>query len=369
MINVQELVPEFRRADAQAFIETYPFETLQYQTAFPLVYSPTLRWSGIEAEFGAKVMAAVVDFNSRAPRFGRPLPSKIEGDMPKLEIARDKVETDFNTLRELENAVRLLPAGPTRREAFRRVLEWRYEDQVFVRNGIEARNEWLAKRIASTGGYSLTQVNNEQGIKTKVDVDFAIPTANKVNAATDWSNPNADIIGDIRKIKNMAKAAGKPIPRFMWCEEDTVDIVSQNAGVQKFVATYVANALGLQQEPGLEEINRALRAKGLPIFKIWQSVMVQENKDGTQTAVTGWEPGVVTFSVNEQLGSTQHTTSADEYVNAGVATKTKSGIVLIKVWGVEDPITVVTKGTAYCTPVLNNSKNLYLLKTKLNPAT
>lgn len=365
MINVQELVPEFRRADAQAYIETYPFDALQYQTAFPLQFQPTLKWSGLEAQFGAKVMAAVTDFNSAAPRFGRNLPTKIEGDMPKLEIARDKVETDFNTLRELEDAVRRLPAGPTRREAAQRVLDWHYEDQVFARNGIEARNEWLAKRIASTGKYKLTQVNNEQGIQTVADVDFVIPVTNFLNATKNWSDPTADIVGDIRRVKAAAKLANKPVPQFAWCEESTIDLVAQNAGIQKFTATYVANALGLQQEPGLEEINRALRSKGLPIFKVWKSEMVQESKDGTQTVVSGWEPGNVTFSVTEQLGNTQHTTSADEYVQAGVATKTKSGIVLIKVWGLEDPITVVTKGTAYCTPVLNNSKSIFILKTIL----
>ncbi len=365
MIRVQELIPEFRRADAQAYIQTHPFETLQYEAAFPLQYQPTLKWSAIEAQFGAKVMASVVDFNSAAPRFGRNLPTKIEGDMPKLEIAREKIETDFNTLRELENSVRLLPEGPTKREAMKRILDWHYEDQVFARNGIEARNEWLAKRIASTGKYKLTQVNNEQGIQTTHDVDFAIPTANNVNAAKNWTDPTADIIGDLKKVKAMAKLANLPVPKFGWCEESTIDLVAQNAGIQKFTATYVANALGLQQEPGLEEINRALRSKGLPIFKVWKSEMVQESKSGEQTVVTGWEEGNVTFSVTEQLGNTQHTTSADEYVQAGVATKTKSGIVLIKTWGVEDPITVVTKGTAYCSPVLNNAKSIFILKTIL----
>lgn len=365
MINVQELVPEYRRADAQAYIETHPFDALQYQTAFPLEYQPTLKWSAIEAEFGAKVMAAVVDFNSRAPRFGRNLPEKIEGDMPKLEIARDKVETDFNALRELENAVRLLPNGPTRKEALQRVLDWHYEDQVFVRNGVEARLEWLAKRIASTGKYKLTQINNEQGIQSTVDVDFAIPASNQKNAAKDWSDPTADIIGDLKMIKAAAKAANKPAPRFAWCEEDTIDNIANNEGIQKFVASYIVNALGLQQEPNLETINAAMRKKGYPEFIVWKSEMVQENKDGTQTVVSGWEEGNVTFTVDRQLGKTQHTTSADEYVKAGVAQKTKSGIVLIKTWGIEDPITVVTKGTAYSTPVLNNSDNIFILKTIL----
>lgn len=365
MINVQELVPEFRRADAQAYIETHPFDALQYQTAFPLQYQPTLKWSAIEAEFGAKVMASVVDFNSRAPRFGRNLPSTIEGDIPKIEGAREKVETDFNTLRELENAVRLLPNGPTRKEALQRVLDWRYDDQVFARNSVEARLEWLAKQAASNGKYNLTLINNEQGIQSTVDVDFAIPTANRKNAAKNWSDPTADIIGDLKMIKAAAKAANKPIPRFAWCEEDTIDNLSNNEGIQKFVASYIVNALGLNQEPSLDVINAAFRKKGYPEFIVWKSEMVQESKDGSQTVVTGWEEGNVTFTVNRQLGNTQHTTSADEYVQAGVATKTKSGIVLIKTWGIEDPITVVTKGTAYTTPVLNNSKNVFILKTIL----
>ncbi len=365
MINVQELVPEFRQADAQAYIETYPFDELQYQRAFPLQFQPTLKWSAIEAQFGAKVMASVVDFNSRAPRFGRNLPTKIEGDMPKLEIARDKVETDFITLMDLQDAVRRLPAGSTRREAAKAILDWHYEDQVFARNGVEARLEWLSKRIASTGGYKLTQINNEQGIQSTVDIDFAIPTVNKLNAAKNWSDPDADIIGDVKTVKRMAKLLNLPEPKFIWCEEDTVDNVCSNKGVQKFVATYVAVALGLEGEPGIEDVNRALAKKRLPTFKIWESVMIQESKSGAQTTVTGWEPGVVTFSPTERLGATQHTTSADEFVKAGVAEKTKSGIVLIKTWGIEDPITVVTKGTAYTTPVLNNAKSIFLLKTIL----
>src|SRR5690606_5887648 len=158
-----------------------------------------------------------------------------------------------------------------------RVLDWRYDDQVFARNGVEARLEWLAKRIASTGKYKLTQINNEQGIQSTVDVDFAIPVGNQKNAATDWSDPNADILADIKAIKAAAKAANKPAPRFAWCEEETIDNLSNNIGIQKFVASYIINALGLNQEPNLETINAAMRRKGYPEFIVWKSEMVQEN--------------------------------------------------------------------------------------------
>ncbi|AMQ00936.1 Putative head protein [Pedobacter cryoconitis] len=364
MINVQELVPAFRQADAQAYIQTFPFDILPYQSVFPLLYQPDLRWSGIEAEFGAKVMADVVAFNSRAPRKGRNLPTKISGDIPKIEIARDKMETDFNTLRSLENAVRLLPDGPTKKQAMQRILDWHYEDQTFAVDGVNARLEWIAKQIASKGKYSLTLINNEAGVQTKIDVDFGIPADQLVNAAKDWSAADADPIADIRTRKKAAKAKNRVL-QYMTMEEDTFENFAANEKVQKFCATYVVNALNLQQLPDLDTVNLALKRQKLPIIKIWESAMVQEGKDGSQTQITGWEEGNVTFHELPTLGNTQYTTSADEYVNAGVAQKTKSGIVLLKTWGEEDPITVITKAVAYATPVLNNSKNIHILKTKL----
>jgi len=368
MIDVRELLPNFRQADAQAYIETYPFEELRYQSAFPLMFQPDLTWKGIEANFGAKVMADVVAFNSRAPRKGRATPTKISGDIPKIEIARDKVETDFNTLRSLQNAINDLPPGPTRKQAMQRILDWHYDDQTFVRNGVEAKLEWIAKQISSTGKYSLALINNEAGVQTKVDVDFGIPASQIVNASKDWSDPTADIIGDIKARKNAAKPRGRKL-LYMTMEEDTFDNIAANEAFQKFCATYVENALALQRNPDLATANAALRRQGYPTIVIWESDMVQEGKDGTQTVVSGWQKGNVVFHETAQLGNTQYTLSADEFVQAGVAQKTKSGIVLIKTWGLEDPITVVTKGVAYATPVLNNSRNIHILKTSLTPTT
>ena len=364
MINVQELLPEYRQADAQAYIETYPFEELPFQSSFPLLYQPDLTWRGVEAEFGAKVMADVVAFNSRAPRKGRSVPTKISGDIPKIEIARDKVETDFNTLRALENSVRLLPDGPTKKQAMQRVLDWHYDDQTFAVDGVNARLEWIAKQIASKGSYSLTLVNNEAGIQTKIDVDFGIPSSQIVNASKPWSDPKADIIGDIKIRKKAAKARNRKLV-FMTMEDDTFEDIASNEGVQKYCATYITNALNLQQTPDLATVNAAFKRQGLPTIRIWESAMVAEGKDGSQEAITGWEEGNIVFHETSELGNTQYTMSADEYVKAGVAQKTKSGIILLKTWGEEDPITVITKAVAYATPVLNNSKNIHILKTKL----
>jgi hypothetical protein len=366
-VNVTEIVEEFRAADQQAYLEQYPFADLKYASVFPEQYRSGLKWQAIEAETGAKVAADVVSFNSRAPRKGRPLPGKVSADMPKIEIARDKVETDFNTYRQLMNDLQSVNNAGARSNVLKQVIDWRYEDAPFVVDGVRARLEWIAKRIASTGKYSLTLDNNEAGVQTKIDVDFGIPANQKVYSSADWSDEAGDPIADFKARRAAARANGK-ILRFAYMEQDTFDIMAANAKVQAFVATYVQNALNLQQVPDLAAVNAGLNRQGLPTIIIWDSFVTIEGKDGSQESVSGWQSGNVLFSESAQLGNTQYTLSADEYVNVGTAQKTKSGIVLVKTWGIEDPITVITKGTAYATPVLNNAKNLHILYTN-NPTT
>lgn len=363
-LQVTELISEFREADAQAYIETYPFADLRYQTVFPNLFTPNLSWKSIEAITGAKVAADVVAYNSRAPRKGRNIPGTKQGDIPKIEIARDKVESDFNTFRGLQQALSISQNGsPTNNQVMRQIINWMYEDGAFVVDGVKARLEWIAKRIASTGKYSLTLTNNEAGVQTKVDVDFGIPNANKVNAATAWTtSATADPIADIRARVNAARTKGRVL-KYMFMDKTAFDNLVATEKFQKFCATYVANALNLQALPDLDTANAALTRQNLPTIIIWDSFVTIEGKDGTQSSESGWEEGMVAFSETDTLGDTQYTMSADEFVNVGKATKTKSDIVLVKMWGEEDPITVITKGVAYATPVLNNAKNIHILNT------
>lgn len=367
-LNVNELIPEFRLADAQAFLEAQPFEQLQYQRHFPEQYTSDLSFSQIEAETGAIVAADVVAFNSRAPRKGRPLPGKASGAIPKIEIARDKVETDFNIYRKLMNDLRLVN-DTARANVGQQVINWIYGDQPFVVNGVQARLEWLAKQAASQGKYSLTMVNNEAGVQTTVDVDFGIPSGNilkMVSAPRKWSVPaTSDPIADIKRVRDAARAA-KKILKYMTMDQPTFENMVASAAFQKSAASYIANALNMQTQPSLEQANVVLRNQGLPTIIIWESQVIIEGKDGTQADNSGWVAGNISFTLSDVIGSTQYTTSADEFVTVGKASKTKSGIVLVKTWGEEDPITVITKGVAYATPVLNSAKGTFILQTEVN---
>ena len=362
MLQVTELVREFRSADAQAYLDTYPFAQYQFQTAFPFLYTPDLTFKSIEATAGAKVAADVVAFNSRAPRKGRDLPGTAMGAIPKVEMAKEKSEDEMNIFRGLQTALTSTSVVGGRDQISNQIVEWIYGDGAAVADGVQSRLEWLAKQITSKGKLSLTIANNEGGIQTKYDVDFGIPNANKVSAATIWSDPNADPVKDIENRTKAGRTKGV-VFRYMFMDRETFELLAANAKFQAFSASFAVNALNIQQRPDLATANAALSRQGLPQIVIWDSYVALEGKDGVKTVDSGWDAGAVTFSASNVLGNTQHTMSADEFVTVGKATKTKSGIVLVKTWAEEDPITVITKGTAYAIPVLNGAKNIHILKT------
>lgn len=366
MVNITQLIPEFKAADMAAYIQQYNMGDLFYTNYFPTSFTPELTFKALQAQYGAKVAADVVAFDSRAPRKGRPLPGNVLGDIPKVEIARSKKETDLNTYRQLLALSQQVTDDSARRQANNALVDWMYEDTKFCLDGVNARMEWLAKQIASNGKFSLTTANNEAGIQTKVDVDFGIPNGNRQDAIADWSNPaNAKPISDFTAIDKVARAKGFKLGYALMAKE-TFDQFAASEEVQKASATFANLALSNFATPSLETVNLVLRNRNLPQIQIWDSYVTIENKKGEQSAVSGWVEGNVTFSVGPQLGATKYTTTADGFVNIDQSTKSTNGIVLVKTWADQDPITMTTKGVAYAVPVLSGVNQTYILKTKLS---
>lgn len=367
MIDVTSVVKEFSAPDLQAYINEYQLGDLAFKSFFPSEFTTNLTWEALEATFGAKVAADVVAMDSRAPRKGRQMPGKKIGDIPKVEIARPKKETDLNVYRQLVAAINTAGNSPVRGQALKRLVDWMYEDTTFVLDGVNARMEWMAKQAASLGKYKFTVSNNSGGIVTPVEISFGIPTANITNSGTNWwaASNVAKPITDLKALDVVARGKGFKL-LYATTDKATFDQMVLSEEVQKFCASYVANALQLQLVPTMDTVNTALRNAGLPQFRIWDSFITLEDKAGTQSVTSGWELGNVTFSVGPLLGKTSWTTSADAFVGADVdkSTKAQNDFVLVKAYAEQDPITVVTKGIAYAIPVLNGANSTFILKTK-----
>ncbi|MGN6352823.1 MAG: major capsid protein [Parafilimonas sp.] len=361
MIKVTDLVSEFNKADLDAYIQAYTLGDLQFKTFFPSKYTTELTFKSLSAATGAKVAADVVSFDSRAPRKGRQLPSSVMGDIPKIYIEKFKKETDINIYKQLQQAA----ARTNNPQTVNALIEWIYGDSAAALDGVNAKMELLAKEAVSSGKYTLTPANNPGGVVTKAAVDFQIPNGNQTSASVAWSAANAatsDPVKDIKAIAQTARGKGFKL-NYITMDMDTFNAMTASDKLQKFCAGFVNNALGLQTTPNLATVNSAFSAAGLPTIRVWDSYITVEGKDGALTSVTGWTAGNVVLSISPTFGDIQWTDTADSQVNIDDSTKSFSDFAMVKTYAEQNPISLVTLGIAYATPVLQNANQLFILKT------
>lgn len=358
-INAQNVVQEFKTDDWKAIVQAYPLGTLFYRDFFPLEFNTGLDYTMLEKAAGAKVMADVVALGSRAIRKGRDFVEKSMGQITKKEIARDKDEYDMFKIRELRTAAM---AYPNNSSVKNQMINMIYDDIPFVIDGINARLEFEAKQLASTGKVTTTAANNE-GVKN-ISLDYGVTVQ---NAQKDWfADATADPIEEIQALQDEARKTGN---RYMsvTLETDTLNKVLRNQNTKMFV-------LGIPVTPGtvlpsvtLAQLNAELSAKGLPVFKVWDSFVQTESKAGVRTAVSGWARGNITLTISPIIGVTKYTVSDEFNIKTGIeiSKEVKDDFLLVKTWGTEDPQIMSTKGTAFAIPVFNEVKKSLILKTKL----
>ena len=356
-INANNIITEFSQANMNAIIQAYPLGDLRYREHFPLLYNPFLTYSNIEGADGAKIMADIVAIGSKAPRKGREFVENIKGEIPKVEIARDLNEKDLLTIQQLRYAVN---ANPTNACIKNQLVDKIYEDPLFCIDGINARMEWMAKQLVSTGKYKTTATNNDGVVN--VSVDFKVKTQ---NALKKWADADANPIEEIEKYQEEAKGKGYSYATITMSRA-TLNQVLKNKNTRAFVLGIPINATTILPDVRLDQLNAELAERGLPIIKVWESFISFEGKDGEVIVANGWEEGNILFSTSALLGSTQYATTTEFTMDfADVMSKSiKDSFILVNTFGHQDPISVSTKATAFATPVLNDSKRKLIIKTK-----
>lgn len=358
-INAQNVVPEFSHDDWKALVQAYPLGELFYREFFPLEFNTSLEYSTLEKAAGAKVMADVVALGSRAIRKGRDFAEKAMGQISKKEIARDKDEYDMFKIRELRVSAMAFPKNSSIKN---QMIDMIYDDVPFSIDGINARLEYESKQLASTGKVTTSSANN-QGVKN-ITLDYGVVTQ---NAQKDWfADATADPIGELQFLQDEARKTGN---RYMsvTLETDTLNKVLRNQNTKMFVLGIPVSESTVLPAVTLAQLNTELQSKGLPVFKVWDSFVQQEGKDGVRTATTGWAQGNITLTVSPIIGATKYTVSDEFNIKTGleISKEVKDDFILVKTWGTEDPQIISTKGTAFAIPVFNNVKKSLILKTKL----
>lgn len=360
IINANNIVQEFSQANMDAIVQAYPLGDLKYRNYFPLEFNPSLTFGNLESKGGAKVMADIVAIGSKAPAKGRDFVEAIKGEIPKIEIARDMNEKDLLTLQQLRQSVALYPRNAGIKN---QMISKVYEDQPFVIDGINARMEWMAKQMVSTGKFKTTVANNSGGV-SNVEINFGVTVQ---NAAKNWlTDATADPAKELEAIQQTARGNGYQFVT-MTLERNVLNAILNNVNTKAFVLGVPLNSSSVLPSISVEALNLQLGAKGLPLVNLWESYVSAETKAGTKGNINAWENGNIMLSIDTLLGTSQYTTSTEFSMSFGdtMAQSIKDDFILVKTFGSQDPIMVRTKGTAFAMPVLNNTKRNIILKTAI----
>ena len=160
----KSLMVGLNEKDMEAVIRTYDLKDYYYPTLFPLKETNFLTWKMLEAQSSLKIAADLVSRGATIPRKTREAISRIQGDIPKITISKEKNEDE---LTEYDIMVAMSSNNPD----LKALVEFWAEDTKFCWDGVAARAEWIALREISLGKVKFTNSNNA-AVVTEYDVDY-----------------------------------------------------------------------------------------------------------------------------------------------------------------------------------------------------
>ncbi len=358
----KSLMQGLNEKDMGAVIHTYDLKAYYYPTLFPLKENKTLTWKTLEAQAGLKIAADLVSRGATIPKKTREAIARLQGDIPKLSISREKLED------ELEEYDLLVAMASTDAD-LQAIVEFWAEDTKFCWDGIAARAEWIALQSISLGQVKFTNSNNA-AVVTEYDVNYQMPAANKIGVSISYSaGTNAKpLTVDFPKAIKLGKKLYGAKYQYAFMNPDTFEHLTSQEEVWKKCASYIQNATGNADVPDLAAVNGYLAKKketyrGLQIIIIDQDITI-ELANGERITANPFADDVILFSETKVMGKTYWKKPIDAKPLPGsVAVKTMHGHTLVKKYSEESPVKEVTEGIANLFPAWTGAGRSILMQT------
>lgn len=228
------------------------------------------------------------------------------------------------------------------------ILQYIFDDIGNLAMAVRTRSE-VAKFEAFCTGKMHIHENN-----VSIEVDYDVPDENRFNC--NWASPDADILGDIRRIVNAGKKKGYRYNRAV-CSQKIMDMLVQNTAIQK--AVNGVNMLGVMiTEEGINQLFNRLFG-----FTISTNDDYYEYDNGTADGATArlFDENKFILYVggnNGSCGVGLWGTTTEEEIAGGYENKQSyDGLVYISQWTEEDPPIQWTKASGLFVPVLPYPKS------------
>lgn len=285
-------------------------------------------------------------FDAKAIRRDRKGIEKVSTEMP---FFKESMYVDEKMRQDLNNMI-----ANNNQAVVDQILTNIYDDEAGLIDSSEIALERMRMELLTTGQIVISGNGQSYTYDYGLDEDTQKPTVN-----VSWSDPTADIIGDVIDIVEKAKARGITITRAI-CNSDTAKYFRTNTAIKNAVYVFANGTVPVTTARALEYIKNETGVT----FYAYDNVYVDE----TGTAHKYVPADTVTFLPNGDLGNTNLGTTPEEsdlmnsvntadvsIVNQGVAVTTSR---------IVDPVNVETKVSMVGLPSFEMADKIVILDTK-----
>ena len=228
-----------------------------------------------------------------------------------------------------------------------------FKDEITLLRGAAAQRERMRMMALTTG--TIVMSSNGQ----LYEYDYGMPEAHKVNATADWSDPTADIMGDIRTgISLINTDTGVTVKRAV-CSSKVFGYMRANDAIKKSILV-LTNGSGWISDAKLKQFLK----DELELDVVTNDKMYKDESNKTQRYV---EEDVFVMFPEGELGNTWFGTTPEESdLMAGAATNvtiTDTGVA-VTTMPKADPVQVETKVTQICLPDFPTADQIYIISTE-----
>lgn len=339
----------------QARVNSFDARPFYFGRYFPVLKVNGFSWKSMTNQMSGKNVAADIHAdNATILRKRRPTFASASGDIPYISISRDM---DRKEIKEYQTALRFANS----QDATELVRYWG-EDIDFCFGGVQSELEFIAWNLASNAGVMHFTTSNNATFANEFDLDYQVADELKVATSTDWSkSTSADIVGDLRKLVKRAKDNNLN-PKFIFMNMEEWYKIASSEQVIKACASFASNALGVSQNPSLEQVNAMLAKQawlnGIQIRVIDQTI-TRELINGEQTSRNPFQDDRIVITETEKLGNTQYDI-LEENIPSSIL-KAVRGHTVVKKYSIIEPYSEVTLAHADGIPVFSTAyRNLYV---------
>lgn len=271
---------------------------------------------------------------------------KVKTEMP---FFKESVYIDEKLRQQLNNMI-----ASNNQNVIDKILTQIYDSKASLIDASEVALERMRMELLTTGTITLSA--NGQSY----NYDYGLTEKQKKTVKKDWSDPTADIIGEIEDIIEEFKAEGIELTRAV-CNANTAKHFRTNNAIKNAIYVFAQGTVNVTTEKALNYIKNET---GLTIA-VYNNVYVNENGEGvkyipddTFVMLPDGDLGTTTLGVTPEESDLMNNLNAEvSIVNSGVAVTTSQ---------IVDPVNVETKVSMVGLPSFERADEIVILDTKMS---